>query len=306
MIAAVLGAGGAIGSHVVEALLARGYSVRAVTREPVTVPASVQPCVADLRDTRALTAALLGSDVVVHAAQPAYTRWAAQFPSLTAGIADAAEGKRLVFVDNLYAYGPVQGPLHERLPALATDVMGKVRAAMAEDLLRRHSDGRIELVIGRASDYFGARGLNSAMGETVVPRALQGQSVRVVGRSDVQHSWSYLPDVGRSVAALAQAPAGQIFHLPVTATCTQRELASAFARAAGHESAQVIALPLSMHRMVARFHPMLRELLGTRYQFAEPFVVDDSRFRREVGHVEITPLQKAAESTVTWFRQRPL
>ncbi len=301
MIAVVLGAGGAIGSHVVEAMLARGYSVRAVTHTSVTAPEGVQPFVADIRDSRALKAAVLGADVVVHAAQPGYTRWATEFPSLTAGIADAADGKRLVFVDNLYAYGPVEGPLHEDLPARATDTKGKVRAAMAQDLLRRHADGRIEVVIGRASDYFGARGLNSAAGETVIPAAIAGNRVRVLGRADVPHSWSYLPDVARSLAALVEAPTGRVFHLPITVTCTQRELADAFALAAGHESAQVSALPLTVHKMIAPFHPMLRELLGTRYQFAAPFLVDATRFRREVGSFALTPIEVAAAATVAWF-----
>ena len=57
-------------------------------------------------------------------------------------------------------------------------------------------------------------------------------TVRVTGRTDVPHSWSYLPDVGRALAMLADAPAGRVHHLPVGPPCTQQELADAFARAA--------------------------------------------------------------------------
>ena len=304
MSAVVLGAAGGIGSHVVEALLAQGRSVRAVTRSRVDLPAGAEPFLADLRDPTRLRAAVAGTEIVVHAAAPAYTRWAAEFPPLTAAIADAAEAKRLVFADNLYGYGPVRGPLTEDLPGAATDRKGRVRVAMAEDLLRRHAQGRLEVVLGRVSDYFGPRGTASAGGETMVPPAITGRTVRVLGATDQPHSWSYLPDVGRALAALADAPAGRVHHLPVTVTCSQRELADAFAHAAGHERARVAALPGPLHRVLALGHPLLRELLGTRYQFAAPFVVDDSRFHREVGPFTTTPLADAATATVAWYRGR--
>lgn len=304
MTAVVLGAAGGIGSHAVEALLAQGRSVRAVTRTATTLPEGVEPCTADLRDPDALRAALAGADVVVHAAQPAYTRWAQEFPALTAAIADAAEGTRLVFADNLYGYGPVEGPLTEDLPGAATDAKGRVRVAMAEDLLRRHRDGRLEVVLGRVSDYFGPRGTRTTAGDTVVPAAISGATVRVIGAADVPHSWSYLPDVGRALAMLAGAPAGRVYHLPVGPPCSQRELVDAFARAAGHDRARLSVLPGPLHRVLALGHPMLRELLGTRYQFTDPFVVDDGRFRREVGPFAPTPLDEAAAATVAWFRGR--
>jgi len=302
--AVVLGAAGGIGSHVVEALLAQGRSVRAVTRTAATPPEGAEPRVADLRDPAALRAAVAGADVVVHAAQPAYTRWPREFPALTAAIADAAEGRRLVFADNLYGYGPVDGPLTEDLPGAATDAKGRVRVAMAEDLLRRHRDGRLEVVLGRAGDYFGPRGTSTVAGDAMVPAVIAGRTVRVVGATDVPHSWSYLPDVGRALAMLVDAAPGRPYHLPVAPPCSQQELADAFARAAGRDRARLSALPGPLHRVLALGHPMLRELLGTRYQFTAPFVVDDTRFRREVGAFTPTPLQEAAGATVAWFRGR--
>lgn len=304
MTAVVLGAAGGIGSHVVEALLAQGRSVRAVTRTAATPPEGAEPRVADLRDPAALRAAVAGADVVVHAAQPAYTRWPREFPALTAAIADAAEGRRLVFADNLYGYGPVDGPLTEDLPGAATDAKGRVRVAMAEDLLRRHRDGRLEVVLGRAGDYFGPRGTSTVAGDAMVPAVIAGRTVRVVGATDVPHSWSYLPDVGRALAMLVDAAPGRPYHLPVAPPCSQQELADAFARAAGRDRARLSALPGPLHRVLALGHPMLRELLGTRYQFTAPFVVDDTRFRREVGAFTPTPLQEAAGATVAWFRGR--
>lgn len=295
----VLGAAGAIGSHVVDALVARGRAVRAVTRSPRPPRPGVDAVVADLRDPAALRAAVAGASVVVHAAQPAYTRWAAEFPALTTAIADAAVGSRLVFADNLYAYGPVDGPLHEDLPHGATGVKGRVRSRMAEELLRRDQD----VVVARVSDYYGPRGLLSTAGSTLFGPAIAGQPVRLIGSADQPHSWHYLPDVGRALVDLADAPqaTGRVWHVPAADPLTQRELVTAAAAAAGVPP-RVSVLPGPLHAALATVHPMLRELRETRYQFTAPFVVDASRYAREIGPFEPTPHATAVAATVDWFR----
>ncbi len=305
MTTVVLGAAGAIGSHVVDALVARDRPVRAVTRTAVPDRPGVEAATADLRDPAQLRAALTGATAVVHAAQPAYTRWAQEFPSLTAAIADAAgaAGARLLLADNLYSYGPVDGPLTEDLPDAATDTKGQVRGRMARDLLQRHDRGELEVVIGRTSDYYGPRGVNSAAGATLFGPATTGQTVRMIGSADQPHTWHHLPDVGRALALLAEAPdaSGRIWHLPAAPALTQRELATAVAHAAGREP-RISVLPGPLHRVLAVGHPMLRELYGTRYQFTAPFVVDDSRFRAHFPEVVPTPHGEAIAATVAWFR----
>jgi hypothetical protein len=46
-----------------------------------------------------------------------------------------SSGAKLVFADNLYAYGPVDGPLREDLPAAARGRKGRIRIQMAAELL---------------------------------------------------------------------------------------------------------------------------------------------------------------------------
>lgn len=303
----VLGAGGAIGSHVVDALVDQGRPVRAVTRRAVPARPGVDGAVADLMDAGQLRAAIDGAAVVVHTAQPAYTRWSQEFPALTDAVADAVAGTgaRLLFADNLYSYGPVNGSLTEDLPAAATDRKGMVRTLMANHLLRRHADGELDVAIGRVSDYYGPRGLMSAAGETLFGAATKGSTVQMVGSPDQPHSWSYLPDVGRALVLLADAPqaSGGIWHLPVAPALTQRELATAAAAAAGRP-VKISVLPGPLHRGLAVFHPMLRELLGTRYQFTAPFVVDDRRFTTDIAPFEPTPHAEAVATTVAWFQDR--
>src|SRR5207244_1183615 len=74
----VTGAGGFIGSHLVELLVREGYSVRAMTRYtsdahkgnlallPPEIMAQVEIHAADLRDADAMSTALAGVDIVYH------------------------------------------------------------------------------------------------------------------------------------------------------------------------------------------------------------------------------------------------
>jgi nucleoside-diphosphate-sugar epimerase len=117
----VFGATGAVGGAVVAELVRRGEIVRAVSRRG-GAPEGAHGVAADAADAAQAAAAAAGAAIVYHCASPPYTRWPELFPLLTRSILGAAEssGAKLVFADNLYAYGPVDGPLREDLPDLRT------------------------------------------------------------------------------------------------------------------------------------------------------------------------------------------
>ncbi|GIE31930.1 NAD-dependent epimerase [Actinoplanes italicus] len=247
---------------------------------------------------------MAGAAVVFHAAQPPYTRWS-DFPALTDGIAaaTASAGARLVLVDNLYMYGPAAAPMTENLPYAATDTKGRIRAAMARSLLERHRTGDLDVVLGRAGDYYGPHGVNSVAGQTLFGTALTGAKATVIGSLDQPHSWSYLPDVAAALIRLADTPhaGGRAWHLPVAEPLTQRELITLVYQTAGHRP-RMAALPGPVHRAIATFHPMLRELYGTRHQFTHSFTVDWSRYATEIGPFTPTPHADAVRATLDWFR----
>jgi nucleoside-diphosphate-sugar epimerase len=157
----VLGASGGIGSAVVRELAARGVPVRAVTRGGTAdVPEGVEQVAADVGTAEGARRACVGATVVYHCAQPAYTKWPELFPPMTQAILDgaAAAGAKLVFADNLYVYGPPDGPMTEQTPQRAQGKKGRTRIEMADAVLGAHADGRLRCTIGRASDYYGPGG----------------------------------------------------------------------------------------------------------------------------------------------------
>ena len=56
--------------------------------------------------------------MVYQCAAPRYSQWPHLMPALMRGVTDGASaaGARLVYGDNLYAYGRVAGPVTEDLP----------------------------------------------------------------------------------------------------------------------------------------------------------------------------------------------
>src|SRR5690606_15587728 len=135
-----------------------------------SVPTAVEMMPGDASDPAFTRKACTGAAVVYQCLNPAYTQWAELFTSLQAGVSEGAAdaGAKYVSLENLYMYGSTRGkPLVETLPYATQTRKGKVRAAMAENLLAAHRQGKVRVAIGRAADFFGPRVKTSAMGERV-------------------------------------------------------------------------------------------------------------------------------------------
>ena len=94
---------------------------------------------------------------------------------------------------------------------------------------------------------------------------------------------------------------GQVWHLPNPDTRTTRHIIIDVYAAAGMRRTDVTALKRPMLRALGLFNRNVRELLHTYYQFAAPFVVDDSAFRHAFGG-HTTDWGDIVASTVEWYR----
>ena len=304
----VIGAGGGTGSAVVRELAGRGLRVRAVTRSGKGhVPEGVQQMAADIGTPEGARQACEGAAVVYHCAQPPYTKWPELFPPMTAAVLDAAAaaGAKLIFADNLYVYGPPDGPMTEDMPQRAQGKKGRARIEMANALLRAHADGRLRVTIGRSSDYYGPHGTTSTVGENVMKPLLSGKRVRWLGSLDQPHTLNYLEDIGRSLVTLGERDEadGQVWHLPAAEPLTGRQFLELLFEEAG-KAPKVAAASRPMIRLGGLFNPLIRELNETLYQFERPFVSDASKFQAAFEPFEPTPHPAAVSRTVDWYRRR--
>jgi|CXWL01.1.fsa_nt_gi nucleoside-diphosphate-sugar epimerase len=302
----VIGASGATGSATVRELLRKGHAVRAVSRNGTTeTHTRLQSWKCDVvKEPLAARAACEGATVVYHCAQPAYTEWVERLPPLTESILDAATfaGAKLVFADNLYSYGKVSGKLHEDLPSAATGKKGQVRADIARKLLAAHKAGRVEVAIGRSSDYFGPGGLTSAAGAPLFGAAVAGKTVRWLGSLDQPHTLHYLDDIARGLVILGERPesGGEVWHLPAATTITGRQFGQLIFNTLDRKP-KLSETSKSQLRLAGLFSPLIRELRETYYQWDAPWIVDHTKFERTFGPAVVTPHTDAVAATVAWF-----
>jgi nucleoside-diphosphate-sugar epimerase len=303
---------GAIGLATMEALRRRGERVRMVNRSGTApVADDVEVLGGDASDPAFATTAADGAQVVYQTLNPPYHRWVELFPGLQASVLAAAEaaGARLVSMENVYMYGrPAGQPLTETHPYEAHTRKGRLRARMARELLAAHQAGRVQVAIGRASDYFGPRGgAQSNLGDRVFPAALAGKTATVLGDPDQPHTYTYIPDIGEGLAVLGEHPdaMGEVWHLPNDPqTRTTRQLVEIISRLAGQHEAKVRGTPVLLLRAIGLFNPTVRELVELQYEFEEPFIVDSSKITAKFD-LHATPVEQALADTLASYRGKP-
>jgi nucleoside-diphosphate-sugar epimerase len=297
---------GPAGRAVAAALLDQGARVRMVNRSGAPGVGGVDVVGGDATDIHFTREVAADASVVYFCLNaPHYDRWADEFPPLQRAVLGAARAAnaKLVVLENLYLYGPSDTPLRETTPVSPTSAKSRTRADMSAELLDAHRRGDVRVVIGRASDFVGPGVRDSAFGEFVFERALAGRRAQTMGRSDAEHTYSYVPDVGRNLVLLGshEHAYGRAWHLPNPPTRTTRHIIIDVYAAAGHRRTDVTSLKRPMLRALGLLNRNIRELLHTYYQFDAPFVVDDSDFREALGG-HTTDWDEIVTTTLDWYR----
>ena len=287
---------GPVGRATAGQLVDRGHDVTMVTRSG-TGPdrPGVRLMAADASDPVALAAAAGPMDVLYNCANPPYHRWSALWPPLAASLLRVAEqaDAGLVTMGNLYGYGPVDHALTEEDPLAATGTKGRVRVAMWDEALAAGRAGRVRVTEARASDFYGPGVVGTSHFGRTVARLLAGRKSYVIGDPDAPHSWTFVPDVGRTLAALGTDDRawGRPWHVPSAPAVSQREMAERFCRVAGAPAPRVAAVPPLVLTAAGLVSPQMRELRETLYQFDRPFLLDSSACTRTFG-IGPTPLDE--------------
>lgn len=302
----VLGTG-PLGLAVARHLAARGDRVRAANRAGrADLPDGVEVVRANVAETADAARACVDATVVYHCANPPYAKWPDLHPPLMDSIigAAASAGARLVFGDNLYAYGPVDGPLTEDLPYRATGPNGRTRAQIAETLMRADEAGRIRSTIGRGSDFFGPSAHLSTVGDRVFANAIEGKPAQVLGDPDIPHTVTYIEDFARALVTLGEQDEalGHVWHVPNPETVTMRRFVEMVFETTSRPARLRVAPGWGI-ALGALFDPTLRAVKEQLYQSERPWVVDSSRFENAFGWTA-APLSSAVAATVAWFRER--
>ena len=224
----VFGASGGVGRALVRELLSQGRRVRAVSHsDRSSFPKGAEVVRVDATDAAAAREASRDAVVVYHAVNVPYPQWQEKLPLIMSATIEAAAGAgaKLVYADNLYMYGKVDGPMTEESPYKPASRKGMLRAQLADELMAAHRDGKVPAVIGRASDVYGPGPLNAVAGERLFGAALAGKKAMWVGSLDAPHTLTYIEDFARALVTLGEREEalGEVWHTPSPQPITGRE-----------------------------------------------------------------------------------
>jgi nucleoside-diphosphate-sugar epimerase len=292
---------GPVGLTTAEELVSRGHEVRVLSRSGGQSTEAIEHRKVDAADATALTEAARGAAALYNAVNPAYHRWATDWPPVAAALLTAAErtGAVLVTMSNLYGYGRPSGPMTPETPLAATDVKGRVRAQMWEDALAAHRAGRVRVTEARASDFVGPQvPLDQSHLMRQIPAVRKGHRAWVIGDPDVRRSWGYMPDVATTLATLGtdERALGRAWHVPSAPPRSQRQALQELATALGAPPARVSGVPWPVLRAVGVVVPFLREVAAMRHQFDQDFVIDASATTATFG-ITATPWDEVLAAT---------
>src|SRR3954463_8923008 len=256
---------GPVGMTTAEELVSRGHEVRVLSRSGRRSTEAIEHRQVDATGAAALSQAARGAAALYNAVNPAYHRWATDWPPVAAALLTAAErtGSVLVTMSNLYGYGRPTGPMTPDSPLAATDTKGRVRIRMWLDALAAHEAGRVRITEARAADFVGPQAPPEG---THLGRQLaairKGRRAWVVGDPDAPRSWAYLPDVGATLATLGtdERALGRAWHVPSNPPRSQREALADLAAVMDRPAVPVTGIPWPVLRTAGLIVPFMREI----------------------------------------------
>ena len=254
----VTGGGGLVGSHVIEALRARGLAVRALIRDE-THPAArrtvealgAEPVFGDVTDAAAWRRAAAGARAIVHAA--AFVQRRASFAAYEAvnvggtrcAVAAAQEvGARLIHISSVSVYAGsssyTPGPFTPRTedfpfhPIAAHDSYARTKRLAEAVVQEAAASGRLSAVLLRPNVIYGER---DRLFTPQLIRAVRLGVVPSLGPGDNHISCIYAGNVAAAAVAALEAPATgcRPYNITVdrTPALTEREFVAAFGAALG-------------------------------------------------------------------------
>ncbi|MBK7500564.1 MAG: NAD-dependent epimerase/dehydratase family protein [Ignavibacteriales bacterium] len=282
----ILGSTGIIGTELAKALTQHTDKIRLVSRNPKRVNPTDQLVIADLTNFNEVLTAVEGSEVVYLTAGLQYkiNVWQTKWPLIMKNVIEACKTHKtkLVFFDNVYAYGLVKGWMKEDTLVNPSSKKGEVRALIAQMIMSEVEKGHLDAIIARAADFYGPNTLLSFATVTVFHNLKKGKTAQWFVDANKKHSMTYTPDAGKATAILGNTPSAynQIWHLPTDKNVlTGKEFIEFAAKEFGVEP-KFMVLKKWMIQMVGYFVPVVKESYEMLYQNEYDYLFDSTKFER--------------------------
>jgi nucleoside-diphosphate-sugar epimerase len=302
----ILGAGGAIANELLPILMNANEKVRIVARHPKQI-IGVESVAADLSDTKQTLEAVKGSSIVylLVGLEYDYKVWAQKWPQVMSNTINAckASGAKLIFFDNVYMYGKVNGKMTEETAFNPCSKKGVLRATIVNELLSEIKSGAMTGMVARSADFYG-----SSATKTSVPNMLvfdnfsKGKKAQWLVNAEVPHSLTYIPDAGKALYLLAkdESAYNQTWHLPTRSNPLTGKQFIALAAEAMNQPNKYSVLSKLMIRLAGLFIKPIKESYEMIYQSDSDYLFDSTKFEQHFGFVP-TSYEDGIKETAKYY-----
>jgi dTDP-glucose 4,6-dehydratase len=245
----VTGAGGFIGSHVVEALLGRGSRVRALVHyngagrrgflDEISGRGRLEVVAGDVRDAHQMNEAVRGCDAVLHLAAliaiPYSYQAAGSYVDTnvqgTLNILEACRRhkvRRVVVTSTSEVYGTAQQtPMTEAHPLQAQSPYAATKIAADQLALSYYRSHRLPVVVLRPFNTYGPRQSARAVLPAILAQILSGRKTLSLGNLAPRRDLTFVTDTARAFALALEAKGieGEVIHFGQGSAVSVQELA---------------------------------------------------------------------------------
>ncbi len=307
----ILGAGGSIGKVLLKELTENKETVKLVSRNIKEVTGA-EILKADITDSEETMNAVEENSVVYLLAGLPYNTsiWQQQWPKIMKNVVEACRAKnsKLIFFDNIYLYGKVEGKIKEDSPVNPCSKKGEVRAGIIEIINAGIKDKSLNAIIARAADFYGPYSERGSIPFILmIDKLAKGKRAQILANAGTKHSYTYTCDCGKALYLLAKndAAVNQVWHLPTAnPALTSREFIEIIAQELNGKPGYTV-LRKWMLKLTGIFNSQIKEIYEMLYQNEFDYIFDSTKFE-EFFSFKPTTYKQGISETIIYLKQTGL
>ncbi len=304
----ILGAGGAISKVLAEELLADNQKIKLASRTIKTIQ-GIESVKTDLLSFDEVNNVVEEFSTVYLVAGLKYDIkvWQEQWPKIMRNTVEVcgAKNARLIFFDNVYAYGKVNGTMTEETPLNPSSKKGEVRAKLVDYLNTEIKNKNVTALIARAADFYGPYTENvSAISIGILNKLTSSKKAQWFCNAKVKHSFTNTGDCGKALYLLSQSESNynQTWHMPTASPPLTGEEIIKIAAQKLNKKANYTVLKKWMFSVLGTFNTLLKELNEMMYQYEYDYIFDSSKFNNHFNFTP-TPYDQGIEESIKNFKK---
>lgn len=305
----ILGAGGVISNAMLPMLLQEKADIRLCSRKETNVE-GVEWVKTDVTDYNSILNAVKDSGIVYLLVGLKYDTevWRENWQKIMTNTINACKesNAKLIFFDNVYMYGRVNGKMNEETAYNPSSKKGEIRAKVAQTLEDEYKRGNIHAMIARSADFYGPYALGSSIPYALVfKNLLENKSPQWMFNAKTHHTFTYSLDAAKALRILSadETAYNQNWHLPSRNPApTGVEFIQMAAKEFGKDPKYSV-LAKWMVSLAGIFNKTIKELVEMSYQNEYDYYFDSAKFENKYDYKPVS-YEDGIKSTVEFLKKQ--